>query len=77
MKDQAVEATIAAVASKVAPAGGLTAFLGGLAANDVAAYGGLTVAILSAVVSWYYKRKANRRAEELHHAQLRNLEADQ
>ena len=40
MKDQAAEATIAAVAQKITVAGGSTAVLGGLTANEIAAFTG-------------------------------------
>ena len=73
MKDQAVEATIAGVAKNFAVGGGTTAVLGGLTANEVAAFGGLIVAAIGLLVQWYYKRKDDRRQDELHLARLAEL----
>lgn len=67
------EATIATVANKVTYAGGTTAVVGGMSANEWAALGGLVVAIVGLAVQWYYKRKADKRDAELHEARLRDL----
>lgn len=73
MKDQAAEATIAAVAQKITVAGGSTAVLGGLTANEIAAFTGALVAVIGLLVQWYYKRKDDRRQDELHRARLAEL----
>lgn len=70
MKDQAAEATIAAVAQKFTVGGGATAAYGGITANDLLAYVGAIVAVLGLVIQWYYKRKDDRRQEELHKVRL-------
>ncbi len=70
MKEQAVEATIAAAAQKFTVAGGGTAVIGGLTANEIAAFTGALVAVLGLLVQWYYKRKDDRRKDELHRARL-------
>lgn len=70
MKDQAAEATIAAVAQKVTVGGAGWAFFGGVTANTVAALGGLAIAFVGLLVQVYYKRKADKRAEELHRFRL-------
>lgn len=66
MKDQAAEATIAAVAQKVVYGGGGVAFFGGLTANEIAAFGGLFIAFLGLLVQVYFKVLDNRRKAELH-----------
>jgi putative exporter of polyketide antibiotics len=80
MKDEATEAAIAGVAQKVSFGAGTAAVYGGLTANEIAAFGGLLVAIVGVIVQWVYKRKENRRgiaadkrAVELHEAQLQAL----
>jgi uncharacterized membrane protein len=80
MQNEATETAIAAAAQKVSFGGGTAAVFGGLTANDIAIFVGATVAILGLVVQWYYKRKADRReieadrrATELHAAQLQAL----
>lgn len=71
--ESAAEATVAAIANKVAYAGSGTAVIFGLTANEVAAVGGLIVAVLGVIVQWYYKRKSDRRESELHTARLNDL----
>jgi len=70
MKDQAAEATIAAVAQKVAYGGGGVAAFGGLTANEIAAFGGLFIAFLGLLVQVYFKALDNRRKSELHKLML-------
>jgi hypothetical protein len=57
---------IAAGAQKVVYGGGTTAFLGGLTANEIAAFGGLLVAVVGLLIQLYYKRKSDKRELELH-----------
>ncbi len=73
MKDHVTEATIsaallhkAAIAQKLAVSGGVSAVVGGFTVNHVAAIGGIVVGVAGLAVQIYYKRKADRRAEELH-----------
>ena len=66
MKHQAAEATIAAVAQKVSAGGGGLSLFGLLTASEVAAFGGLGVAVAGLIVQAYYKRKDDRRKDELH-----------
>lgn len=73
MRDSAAEATVAAIANKVTYAGSGTAVVFGLTANEIAAVGGLIVAILGVIVQWFYKRKSDRRESELHAARLKDL----
>lgn len=46
--------------------GGVSAFVFGLSANEVAALGGLVVAIIGLCVQVYYNRRKDHRAVELH-----------
>ena len=73
MRQEAVEAAIAATANKATYAGGTTAVVFGLAANELAAIGGLIVAVIGLCVQWYYKRKADRRESELHQERLSEI----
>lgn len=80
MQDEATEAAIAAGAQKVSAFGGGTALYGGLTANEIAAFGGLVIALIGLCVQIYFKRKehrrgveADQRARELHAAQLKAL----
>jgi hypothetical protein len=73
MKDE----VIAAGAQKVVYGGGTTAFLGGLTANEIAAFGGLIVAIIGLAVQFYYNRKRDRREHALHLARLARLDDDE
>lgn len=66
MKAEATEATVSAVASKLTYGGGSMAVIGGLTANEIAAFGGLLVAIIGLAVQIYYKRKDDRRRTAQH-----------
>lgn len=61
---QETEAAIAAGASKFTAAAGATSIAGWLNANNIAAVLGAAAAIAGAIVTWYYKRKADRREAE-------------
>jgi hypothetical protein len=70
MKDQAAEAAIAAVAQKASVGGGSVALIGGLTANDLMAFVGAAVAVLGLAVQIYFKRKDDRRKDEIHRMRL-------
>jgi hypothetical protein len=66
VKEQTLEATVATVAQKVVyGSAGLSVF-GGLTANEIAAFGGLLFAAIGLLVNLYYKRKDDKRKDELH-----------
>ena len=64
MKDQAIEATIAAAAQKASVGGGGIALYGGLTANEMAAFVGAAVAVLGLLVQLYFKLKDDRRKSD-------------
>jgi len=66
VKDQATEAAIAATAQKVTYGASAATVYGGLTANEIAAFGGLVLALLGFFVNLYYKRRIDRRDAELH-----------
>ena len=66
--DQTSDLAFAAIGKNMAVGGGSSALVFGLTANELAAYGGLLIAIVGVVIQWYYKRKADRREAELHTA---------
>lgn len=76
MKEQTAEATIATVASKVTYSGGATAVIGGLTANEIAAFVGAIVAVLGLIVQIIFKLRSDRREAELHRARLAELTED-
>lgn len=71
------ESMIAAAAQKVTMGSGGVALYGGLTANEIAAFGGLVVAVIGLCVQVYYKRKDDRRKDALHLAQLERLQDDE
>ena len=66
VRQEATEATIAAIGQKAMYSGGTVAFFGGVSANSIAAIGGLVVGVIGLIVTVYYKRRDNERKEELH-----------
>jgi hypothetical protein len=73
MRQDTVEAAIAAVANKATYAGSGAALYGGWTANEMAAIGGLICAAIGVAIQWYYKRKADRREAELHQERLSEI----
>ncbi len=65
MKPETLD-SIGAAGTKVTILGAGTAGAGWLTASEFAAIVGALVAIAGLVVTWYYKRKANRRLEAEH-----------
>lgn len=53
--------------------GGASAFVFGLSANEVAALGGLLVAIIGLCVQVFYSRRKDRRHAEEHALRMKNL----
>ena len=53
--------------------GGASAFFFGLSANEVAALGGLLVAVVGLCVQVYYHRRQGQREAEDHFARMRQL----
>jgi hypothetical protein len=66
MREQATDAAMAAIGKNMAVGGGSSAVVFGLTIGDMAALGGLLVAIIGLGIQIYYKRKADRREAELH-----------
>jgi biopolymer transport protein ExbB/TolQ len=74
VKDElAQDAVMAAIGKNMAVGGGSSALIFGLAASDVAAFGGLLVAIIGVCIQWFYKRRADRRDAELHQETLKKI----
>lgn len=60
MKTETLEA-IGAAGNKATIIGGSVAIAGKLSAADLAAYIGAAVAVIGLLITWYYKREANKR----------------
>lgn len=65
--------TVADVGSKVTYAGGGTAFLFGMTANEVAAIGGLIIAAIGLVINVFFKWIGHREMKE-HYKKLERLD---
>ena len=64
----------AAIGKNMSLAGSGSAIVFGLAASDIAAIGGLLIALVGLGIQFYYKRRADRRDAELHAAQMKDLD---
>lgn len=60
MKTETLEA-IGAAGNKATIIGGSVAVAGKMSAADLAAYVGAAVAVIGLLITWYYKREANKR----------------
>lgn len=70
MRDQTVEAAIAASASKTTYAGAGMSITGWLLSNEFAILFGLILGLAGFIVNWYYKHKDDRRKEREHAARM-------
>jgi hypothetical protein len=69
-----IEATVASVANKATYGGGAAAFYGGMTANEIAAYGGLLVAVIGLIVQLVFKIREDRRSKEFHRKRMAGLD---
>ena len=65
--------SIATTAKNVTYGGGATALWGAYSASELAAFGGLLMAVLGFVVNYYFRRKDDRRAQTLHDARMSEI----
>lgn len=70
MQDAITNSTIANVANKATYTGAVSAVYGGLTANEIAAYGGLIVAILGLLIQIVFKVRSDRREAEFHRERM-------
>lgn len=70
---QHIEASISAAASKATGAGSAVTVLGFITSSNIGMWLGVLVGFSGLVVNWYFKRKADKRAEEAHQAYMRKL----
>ncbi|MFT3777035.1 MAG: holin [Ottowia sp.] len=70
MKTEAAELAVASAASKSTYAGALSMVLGWLTSNEAAVLVGMLVGVVGLWINFYYKAKADRRAEALYQARL-------
>ena len=74
MSDQlAQDAVMAAIGKNMAVGGGGSALVFGMGISELAAVGGLVVALIGLGIQWYYKRRSDRREAEFHTARLKEL----
>lgn len=76
MLQEHTDAIAVTVGKTATYSGGASAFVFGLTANELAAFGGLFVAIIGVCIQWYFGRKRDRREQEYHQARLMWREDD-
>ena len=69
MRDSAVDTGVV-LANKAIAAGASAAVVGGLTANEIAAFGGLLVAVLGLIVQLVFKLLDNSRKAQIHKLRL-------
>lgn len=73
-EDIAQDAVMAAIGKNMAVGGGgSTVLFWGMGISELAALGGLLVAVIGLCIQFYYKRRSDRRESELHTARLEEL----
>lgn len=73
MKEHATDAAMAAIGKNMAVGGGGSAVVMGLTIGDMAALGGLVVAVIGLCIQFFYKRKADRRDAEYHATRMAEM----
>ena len=73
MRQESVEAAIAAVANKATYTASGAAVAGWWTANELAAIGGLVCAVIGLAIQLYFKRRTDRREAEYHAARMSDL----
>lgn len=68
------DAIAVAVGKTATYSGGASAFVFGLTANELAAIGGLFVAMIGVCIQWFYGRRRDNREAEFHVARLKRLD---
>lgn len=71
--DHATDLALASVASKTTQVGAVTVLGGWWFTNEAAVLYGLIIGLVGLIVNWYYRRKADRREEELHKFKIKEL----
>ncbi len=62
---------VAPIVAKVSTYGGSAgAVLFGLTANDIAAFSGVAIALAGLGITWFYKRREDRRSAQRHEADM-------
>jgi hypothetical protein len=73
-EDLAQDAVMAAIGKNMAVGGGgSTVLFWGMGISELAALGGLVIAIIGLVIQFIYKRRSDRREAEFHTARLEEL----
>lgn len=68
-----LDSALASAGNAAIGIGAGTAIGGWLTAEALSAMVGALAAVVGVVIAWYYKRKADKRDQELHQAQLQDL----
>jgi len=70
MSGESIDATIASIAGKTSVTAGAVSFFGGLTNHEIAAFGGLAVAVIGLLINWYYRHREDQREQGEHQARL-------
>ncbi len=71
--ETATDVAIASVASKTTYMGVGSVGFGWLMTNEAAVVGGLIVGVTGLLINWWYKRKADKREEEMHKLRIKEF----
>jgi hypothetical protein len=72
---QAASSAAPEVAPRVTTGGASAAALGWVLSNEVLGVIGVLIALAGWLTTWYYRRRDDKRAEQLHQAKMRRLQA--
>ena len=72
---QAASSAAPEVAPRVTTGGAGAAAIGWLLSNEVLGVMGVLIAVAGWLTTWFYRRRDDRRADQLHQAKMRRLQA--
>lgn len=72
---QAASSAAPEVAPRVTTGGASAAALGWVLSNEVLGVIGVLIALAGWLTTWYYRRRDDKRAEQLHRVKMRRLQA--
>lgn len=72
-KTNALEATVASLASKATYTGAGVTISGGLMLSEIAVIVGMVIGVLGLLINWFYRAKDDRRAVIEHERRMKDL----
>lgn len=70
----AIDVTVASVASKATGTGSAVTVVGWLTSSDFGMWAGIVIGVGGLIINWYYRRKTDRREAEAHEMRIYKMQ---